>query len=189
MRSLFRFTLGILKHPSEAFPRLRELARIARAPSVTRSIAVRRRQVSVVPVEETDELGEALVDIYRRNPSPFVSGPRTLEELNDRMRRGIRHYLVANEEGVFVGARCFDPKKQMLFNSVTDFPYRGRGYQMSASIAHRAKLIEEGFREFRGAVLKSNTRMQRALEAAGWELTEDPNNPNLLRTKFRVEDN
>ena len=52
----------------------------------------------------------------------------------------------------------------------------------------RALLIEEGYREFRGVVMRSNTRMHRAMIASGWELRPDPDNPELLRGRLVVED-
>ncbi len=190
MHPVLRFALGIVRHPRQARQRLRELLRIAAAPSVNKAIAADSEpaKVRLIPVTAPDGLGEQLVGIYRRNPSPFVAGPVTLEELRLSLDSGIRYFLFANAQGMFVGVRAFDPQGNRLLSAVTDFPFRGKGYHLSASTKLREQLAQEGYREFRSAVLRSNTRMQRAMLAAGWHLAPDPNDPSLLRGTLTVTD-
>ena len=183
-----RFALGILRHPAQARLRLRELSRILRAPGVSRPVTSHGPppQVEVVPVTGLDAVGQELVGIYARNPSPFVSGPATLDELAVALAAGVRYFLVLNAAGAAVGVRGFDPKSKRLLSAVTDFPYRGQGYHLVAAAKVRATLAREGHREFRSAVLRSNTRMRRAMTAAGWHLSPDPVNRNLLRGTLLV---
>ena len=180
---VMRFALGILRHPAEARLRLRELSRILTAPSASRPVTGHGPppQVEVVPVTGRDAVGQQLVDIYVRNPSPFVSGPSTLDELAEALAVGVRYFLVCNAVGVAVGVRGFDPRSRRLLSAVTDFPYRGQGYHLVGAAKVREMLAREGHREFRTAVLRSNTRMQRSMTAAGWQLSPDPANPKLLR--------
>ena len=184
-----RFALGILRHPSQAWRRLREISHMAAAPPLSKAISADSRvEVEVVPVSAADSLGEQLVEIYAHNPSPFSSGgPSSLEQLARRMDKGIRHFLVVNGQGETVGARAFDPKKKLFINTVTDFACRGKGYQLSAGVKLRKLLIEEGYREFRCNVMRSNTRILRALVAAGWKLEPHPDNPDLIRGTLRVD--
>ena len=182
-----RFALGILRHPGQAWRRLRELFRIAAAPALGKPLlADNTVEVEVVPVTDADSLGEKLVEIYARNPSPFVTGPTSLKKLTRRMARGVRHFLVLNGQGEAVGVTAFDTKNKMFCNSVTDFAFRGKGYQFTADIKLQKLLIDEGYREFCGFVMRKNTRMRRALASAGWKMEPDPDNPELFRGRLRV---
>ena len=49
----------------------------------------------------------------------------------------------------------------------------------------REQLTAEGITEFRSIVLKSNTRVQRAMQAAGWDMEPDPNDSNILNAVLR----
>lgn len=144
--------------------------------------------VKVVPVESGREHGSALVDLYARNPSPFVNGPTTMARLEQKLADGMRYFLVLNENDDVVGARAFDPAKQLLMSTVTEFRFRGRGYQAAAGYKVYSLLAEEGYREFRSAFLRSNTRIRRSLIARGWTIEPDPDNPDLLRGVYRLDD-
>jgi hypothetical protein len=182
-----KFALGILRHPGQAWRRFRELFRIAAAPALGKPVPTDNTvEVEVISVTSADSLGEKLVDIYARNPSPFVTGPTSLEKLTRRIDRGVRHFLVLNGQGEAVAVTAFDTKNKMFCNSVTDFAYRGKGYQFTADIKLQKLLIDEGYREFCGFVMRRNTRMRRALEAAGWKMEPDPDNPDLFRGRLRV---
>ena len=163
------------------------MSRIAVAPSLDKAIPSERVEVEVIPVTAADSLGERLVEIYANNPSPYVTGPTSLERLTRRLDRGIRHFLLVNSQGQTVGVRAFDPETKMFINSVTDFAFRGQGYQMSAGVELRKLLIAEGYREFRAAVMRDNTRMQRNMAAAGWEMAPDPDNPEVILGILRVD--
>lgn len=189
LTSRLRFALGILRHPSQAWSRLRELTRIAAAPRIDKAIPTDCPvEVDVISVNTTDSLGEQLVNIYAENPSPFVTGPKSLEQLKRRIDDGFRHFLVINAEGETIGVTAFNTNNNMLCNSVTQFAFRGKGYQLNADIKLRKLLAEEGVREFCNAVFSKNTRMRRALEAAGWDMQPDPDNPDLFLGRLRVGD-
>jgi hypothetical protein len=176
-----RFALGILRHPGEARARMRELLRIAKEPPVSQAIVDKGPvDIRLVPVESTDALGEELVGLYRRNPSPFVVGPKTIADLQSDLDNDIRYFLVRNGEGETVGARGFDGKLQLTVGTVTDFPARGMGYQVYAGIKLRKLLACEGINEVRAIVVRSNTRMQRAMLAAGWKLAPHPRKHEML---------
>jgi CBS domain len=183
-----KFALGMLRHPSQAWRRMREMIRIVSAPSLDKTIPSGIPVVvEVIPITAADELGTMLVEVYAKNPSPYVNGPTTLKQLSKRMEQGIRHFLVVNEEGKPVGAKAFDTRSNLLINSVTVFAFRGQGININASIKLRKLLIKEGHRVFRGNVMRGNTRMQRAMVAAGWVLEPDPNDPELIRGTLTIE--
>ncbi|RLA39587.1 MAG: hypothetical protein DRR42_27010 [Gammaproteobacteria bacterium] len=177
-----RFALGILRHPGQAGPRLRELFRIAAEPPISKAINTNEKvQVKLIFVDATESLKSDLVDMYRRNPSPFVVGPKTRKELQRDLDKGFKYYLVRNSSGKTVGARAFDPKLSMLIGTVTDFDARGRGYQLHAGKMLRERLANEGVKEFRAVVIRTNTRIQRAMIAEGWKLEPHPSKPEMLR--------
>jgi len=189
MPRMLKFVLGILRHPSQTWHRSREMIRIAFAPPMSKRISADSLpDVTVIPVDASDGLGEHLVDIYKRNPSPYVHGPTSTEQLDQRIRTGLRHFLVVNENGDFVGARAFDPATKLLLNTVTVFRFRGGGYQISASQKMRELLANEGYQEFRCAIFAKNTRVHRALITAGWGVVPDPENPDLLRGTLHVDE-
>ena len=177
-----RFVLGILRYPSQAGPRLREIFRIAAEPPISKAIKTNENvEVELVFVDATDSLKADLVDMYRRNPSPFVVGPKTLKELKHDLDKGFKFYLVRNSDGETVGARAFDPNLSMLIGTVTDFTARGKGYQLHAGKMLRKRLAREGVKEFRAVVIRTNTRIQRAMIAEGWTLEPHPSKPEMLR--------
>jgi hypothetical protein len=186
--SSLRFAAGILRHPSQALRRLREISRIAAAPPaskvIPRDLPV---EVKVISVAAPDALGRQLVDIYARNPAPYVYGPTDLEMLIRDLDKGIRYFLVLNSEGAAVGVRAFEPETKLLISSVTDFPFRGRGYQFAAAATVKKILAAEGFRLFRCAVMRDNTRQIRVLVAQGWETEPHPSKPHLKRGTLRVD--
>ena len=145
-------------------------------------------EVRVISVRADDELGEKLVKIYKENPSPYVSGPTTLKKLANELAKGTRFFLVSNGEGDIVGARAFEPDTKRLVGSVTDFPFRGKGYQFSAAAIVRKSLAEEGFREFHGEIMKDNTRQVRTLIAQGWKIRPHPTKPHIICGILRVDD-
>lgn len=186
--SIGKFALSIFRHPSETWRRFRELARIATAPPLEQRVSCDALpEVEVVPVLTDRALQEKLVAMYRDNLSPDVRGPQTIAELQERLDRGIRFYLIRSSDGDFVGARAFDPAKKLLRNTVTDFHHRSKGYQLAAGDKLRELLAREGHTEFRSIVLRRNTRMQRALQASGFELHPDPNDPNLIHGILRLD--
>jgi len=142
--------------------------------------------VDVIPVTTTDALGDQLVRIYADNPSPFVSGPTNLRMLAHAIDKGIRYYLVVNGDGETVGARAFESDTQRLVGSVTDFPHRGKGYQISAAAIVRRRLAEEGFNVFHCEVLRNNERQLRKMAAQGWEMTPHATKPDILCGVLRV---
>ena len=183
-----RFALGIFKHPGQAWLRLRELSRMLVAPALSKSIDIDNLPVvKLVPVT-TDSTDKArLISVYAANPSPFVNGPKTMERLEQKLNDGLKYFLILNEADEVVGARAFNPATKLLMSTVTDFRFRGKGYQAAAGFEVVSVLADEGFREFRSAILKSNTRTQRSLEARGWTMEPDPENPDLLRGVYRVD--
>jgi hypothetical protein len=184
-----RFVLGLLRHPTQVRSRLRELFRISAAPPTTKAIPTDRPvYVDVIPVTTADSLGEQLVKIYTDNPSPYVSGPTSLKKLTHELAEGTRYFLVRNAEGQAVGARAFETGTKRIVGSVTDFPFRGRGYQFSASRIMREQLAAEGFREFKGEVMRENTRQIRKLLAEGWEIETHPGKPHLVRCTMRLDE-
>ncbi len=177
-----RFVLGILRHPRQAWRRLRELYRIVAAPPESSIVPTGSLpDVNLIPVTQTDMLGRKLVEMYARNPSPFVSGPAGIDALEFSMTQGVRYFLVANDRGEMVGARAFDPDKKLLLSIVTDYRFRGRGYQLSAGKKLIRHLAEEGHKELRTAVFRGNSRMLRTMAAEGWHLEADPYNPDLIQ--------
>ena len=182
-----QFVLGFMRHPSQAWHRLREISRIAAAPPPGKAIPTDRVEVEVIPVTAADSLGKRLVEIYSNNPSPYVSGPTSLERLARHLGRGIRYFLLVNGKGETVGSRAFDPESKMFISSVTDFACRGKGYQISAGVKLRKLLVAEGYRSFRAAVMRSNTRMLRNMVAAGWDMVPDQDNPDVIQGTLRVD--
>jgi len=137
--------------------------------------------VGLVPVQSNKALQERLVSMYADNPSPYVSGPKTNEALEEYLDRGVRYFLITNDDGEYVGARAFDPNTKLLQSTVTDFRHRGHGYQVSAGYDLMMMLADEGYTEIRANVLSSNTRIQRAMIARGWKMSPDAENPELIR--------
>jgi hypothetical protein len=183
-----KFVLSIIRHPRQAWPRIRELTRMASAPSLSNRVpSDNLANVEMLPVVSDEALRARLVAMYTDNPSPYVRGPLSIEQLQEKLDRGIRYYLVTNRKGEYVGARAFDPSKKMLRNTVSDFRHRGKGYQLAAGKKLRELLANEGYTEFRAAVLRTNTRIQRQMEAAGWKMAPDPNDPNLVLGTLRLD--
>jgi len=186
--SRLRFGLGIIRHPSQAWRRIREITRIAFAPSLSDRVpADALADVEVIPVVMDKSLQERLVAMYVDNPSPFVFGPKSTERLQEKIDRGIRFFLVRNSKGEYVGARAFVPSKKMLQNTVTDYRHRGKGYQLAAGRKLMKLLANEGYNEFHALVLRTNTRIQRTMQTAGWEMEPDPDNPNMIRAILRMD--
>lgn len=186
--SRLRFVLGIVRHPSQAWRRIREVTRIALAPSLSDRVpSGALADVEVIPVVTDESLQERLVAMYVDNPSPFVFGPKSTERLQEKIDRGIRFFLVRNSEGEYVGARAFVPSKKMLQNTITDYRHRGKGYQLAAGRKLMRLLANEGYNEFHALVLRTNTRIQRTMQTAGWEMEPDPNNPNMIRGILRLD--
>lgn len=75
----------------------------------------------------------------------------------------------------------------MLQNTITDYRHRGKGYQLAAGVKLRMLLANDGHTEFRAAVLRTNTRIQRTMKASGWEMEPDPDNPDLIRGTLRLD--
>jgi len=142
--------------------------------------------VEVIPVVSDESLQKILVAMYADNPSPFVLGPKSTKRLRQKLDGGIQYVLVRNNKGEFVGARAFDSSKKMLQNTVTDYRHRGKGYQLAAGLKLMKLLASEGHTEFHALVLRTNTRIQRTMQAAGWELEPDPDNPNMIRGTRRM---
>lgn len=142
--------------------------------------------VGLIPVSSDTRHQEILVTLYADNPSPYVYGPKSIEQLRANLARGIQYYLVTNSDGDIVGCRGFDSSKMSLQNTVTAYQFRGNGYQLAAGLQLIKILAEAGHTEFRSAVLRSNTRIQRTMRAAGWTLEPDPADPDLLRGVYRV---
>jgi len=137
--------------------------------------------VDLVPVKSNKPLQERLVSMYADNPSPYVTGPKTNEALEEDLNRGVRYFLITNDDGEYIGARAFDPNTKLLQSTVTDFRLRGHGYQVSAGYDLMMMLADEGYTEIRANVWSSNTRIQRAMIALGWRLSPDAENPELIR--------
>ncbi len=98
--SIFRFILGVIRHPSQAWKRIREVTRSVSAPSLSDTIQLEAlADVEVIPVESDQLLQEKLVAMYMDNPSPFVYGPMSSEQLQEEKDRGIRFFLVRNNKG------------------------------------------------------------------------------------------
>lgn len=181
------FCLGIVRHPTELWRRIRELARIAYAPSELSIITSDNwPAVDLIPVTSDKLHQENLVAIYADNPSPYVSGPKSIEQLRTNFARGIQYYLVTNSDGDVVGCRAFNTRNNTLQNTVTAYQYRGHGYQLAAGQILMKFLAEDGCTEFHSAVLRSNSRIQRAMRAAGRKLKPDPDNPDLMRGVRRL---
>lgn len=184
-----RFLLGIARHPSQVRSRIRELYRISTVSKVERSVPVNRPvQVDVIPVTRTDALGDQLVKIYADNPSPFVSGPTNLRMLARGFEKGVRYYLVVNGDGETVGARAFESDTKRLVGSVTDFPHRGKGYQINAAAIVRKRLAEEGFNVFHCEVMRDNERQLRKMASQGWEMKPHATKSDILCGVLRVND-
>jgi hypothetical protein len=178
-----RFVLGVLRHPTELIHRLRELRRIAAEPDLDRSVPMNDVvDVNIIPVPADDAaLREALVRMYADNPSPYLHGPKTMEKFRECSSRGVRYFLFANNDGEYVCARSYDPRTGLLQNAVTDFNHRGKGYQVGAGFAVMKLLYDEGNREVKTTLMRSNSRMQRLMISRGWTIEDDKNNPDLLR--------
>ena len=186
--SVFRFALGAIRYPSQAWRRLREIARILSAPSVDTDVASDAPpDVELIPVTPDSPDHATVIAMYVDNPSPYVNGPTSEEQLQDDLARGDRFYLLRNEKGEYVGVRGFDPSKSRLQNTVTDYRHRGGGYQLVAGKKLMAMLAAEGFTEFHSTVMKKNTRIQRMMRAVGWEMTPDPDNPDLIRAVLKYK--
>lgn len=161
---------------------------MASAPSVSNKVSSDvLADVDVIAVASDESLQEGLVAMYVDNPSPYVRGPKSIQQLQEKLNRGIRYYLVVNDKGEYVGARAFDPSKKTLRNTVTDYHHRGKGYQVAAGHKLRRLLADEGHTEFRATVLRTNTRIQRTMQASGWEMEPDPNNPDLILGTLRLD--
>ena len=186
--SRLRFVLGIARHPSQAWRRIREATRIALAPSLSARVpSDALADVEVIPVVTDKSLQERLVAMYVDNPSPFVFGPKSIERLQEKKDRGIRFFLVRNSRGEYVGARAFVPSKKTLQNTVTDYRHRGKGCQVAAGRKLMKLLANEGYNEFHALILRTNTRIQRTMHAAGWDMEPDPDNPDLIRGTLRLD--
>ena len=180
--NLVRFVGGLIRHPSQFVGRIRELRRISSAPDMKTTVSMDDKvSVDLVPIQSNKTLQERLVSMYADNPSPFVFGPMTNAALEEDLERGIRYFLVTNDDGEYVGARAFDPNTKLLQSTVTDFRHRGHGYQVSAGHDLMMMLAEEGYAEVRANVMSSNTRMQRVMIARGWKMSPDAENPELIR--------
>ena len=188
--SILRFCLGMARHPTQIRLRLRELLRIGASPPREKPVPRNHLpSVTLVKVTASDTSDAArLVDMYARNPSPFLSGPTTHEALEKALLKGIEYYLVLNEAGNAVAAQAFNPKTSQSFQSLTDFSFRGRGYQISATSTFAALKAREGYRELWGNVMRSNTRQQRAFESQGWELMAHPEHEDLIRVRLTLKD-
>jgi len=186
--SNLKFVLGIFLRPSQAWQRIRELKRMAAEPSLSNKVpSDALPDVEVIPVSSDESLQNRLVAMYQDNPSPYVRGPKSIEQLQEKLDRGIKYFLVLNDKGEYVGARAFDPGKNMLRNSVSDYYHRGKGYHLAGGRELRKILAREGYTEFRAIVLRTNTRVQRTMQAAGWEMEPDPDNPDLIHATLRLE--
>jgi len=143
--------------------------------------------VELIPVESDESLQGILIAMYSDNPSPFVEGPKSAELLQENLGRGLRFFLIVNGEKEYVGARAFNPSMKTLQNTVTDYRHRGKGYQLAAGSKLMKFLAKEGHTEFHALVLRTNTRIQRTMHAAGWEMEPDPDNPNMIRGTLRLD--
>ena len=180
--SRLRFVLGIIRHPSQAWRRIREVVRMVAAPSLSDKVPSDvYADVELIPIVSDQSLRERLVAMYLDNPSPFVFGPKSTDKLQENLDRGIRYFLVVNRKGEYVGARSFDPSKKMLQYTVTDYRHRGKGYQLAAGDKLVKLLAKEGYTKFHALVLRTNTRIQRTMQAAGWEMEPDPDKPHMIR--------
>jgi len=162
--------------------------RIATAPSlnvVVPSDAL--ADVEVIPVASDEKLQEKLVTMYMNNPSPYVHGPKTREQLQVKLANGIQFFLVVNRNGEYVGARSFDPSRKSLQNAVIDYEHRGFGYLLASGPKIRNLLAKDGHTEFRVTVLRTNTRVQRTMQAAGWEMEPHPDDPDLICGTLRLD--
>ena len=184
-----RFILGVIKHPTQFSQRLRELRRISTEPDLNQSVPMNDVvDVKIVPVPAGDEsLRQELVRMYADNPSPYLNGPKTMEKFLQCSSRGVRYFLFANSDGEYVCARSYDSATGLLQNAVTDFNHRGKGYQVAAGFSVMKLLYDEGLREVKTTVLKSNSRMQRLMMARGWEIEDDEKNPDLLRGTLSLD--
>ena len=186
--SNFRFILGILLHPSQVWLRIREFRRIAFQPPRAKRVPTDKLpDVELIPVLSDKSHQDSVVALYRRNPSPYLHGPKSIEQLQEALDRGIRYFLVRNNDGEYVGARAFDPTKNMMLSAVSDYRHRGRGYNLASGLEIRRLLASEGCTELRSNVMRSNIRVQRALRAAGWTLKPHPENPDLVRATIRLD--
>lgn len=186
--SNLKFVLGIFLHPSQVWRRIRELKQMATEPSLSKKVpSDAMPAVKVIPVSSDESLQYRLVAMYKDNPSPYVRGPKSIEQLQEKLDRGIRYFLVLNNKGEYVGARAFDPGKKMLRNAVSDYHHRGNGYYLAGDHELRKLLASEGYTELRAIVLRTNTRVRRTMQAAGWEMKPDPNNPDLIRATLRFD--
>jgi hypothetical protein len=143
--------------------------------------------VELIPVLSDKLLQDRLVALYRRNPSPYVHGPKSIKQLQEALDGGIRYFLVRNNDGEYVGARAFDPTKNMIQNAVSDYRHRQKGYYLASGLELRRLLASEGGTEVQSNVMRSNVRVQRTLRAAGWTLKPHPNNPDLIRATIRLD--
>lgn len=186
--SKLRFVLGIIRHPGQAWRRIRELLRIATSPSLSAVVpADALVDVEVIPVESDEKLQDKLVAMYMDNPSPYVHGPKTIEQLQEKLAHGIQFFLIVNSKGECVGARAFDANRKTLQNAVTDFHHRGNGYQLASGPKIRELLAKEGHTEFHVTVLRTNTRVLRTMQAAGWEIEPHSDDPDLIRGTLRLK--
>ena len=186
--SKLKFFLGIIRHPSQSWRRIQELMRIVCAPSLSVSVPSGvLTDVEVIPVLADESLQERLVAMYVDNPSPYANGPKSTEQLQEELACGIRFFMFENRKGEFVGARAFDPTTKTVQYAVTDFRHRGKGYQLAAGHKLKKLLAYEGHTELRATVLRRNTRIQRVMQAAGWEMEPDPDNPDLIRGTLRLD--
>ena len=91
--SKLRFFLGIIRYPSQAWRRIRELTRIVSAPSLGDKVPSDvLTDIQVIPVGSDPSLQEKLVAMYMDNPSPFVNGPKSTEQLREEKDRGISFF-------------------------------------------------------------------------------------------------
>lgn len=187
--NLVRFIGGLIRHPSQFLGRIRELRRIFSAPDMKATVPMDDKvDVDLVPVQSNKALQERLVLMYADNPSPYVFGPKSKEDLEKNLDRGVRYFLVTNSDGEYVGARAFDPNTKLLQSTVTDFRHRGHGYQVSAGFELMMMLADEGNTEVRANVMISNTRIQRAMIARGWKMSPDAENPELIRGVLNLKE-
>lgn len=171
----------LLRKIAQAGYRLREWFLVRTSPAANYRIDMSHLPEVSLTAVETDGQKDALIELFERNPSPFLAAPDTREALEKRIEKGIEYYLVHNSEGELVGARAFRVADNFMLHAVTDYQHRRKGYRLAASNALMDLLRQRGIRHLHANAIKANTRMLRGAESAGWKIKPHPDDPNLVK--------
>jgi len=178
---MLRRALSLIQLPAYIWRRLREQRLARQSPAADYSLDLSTLPEVRLEQVETERQKKLLLDLFLRNPSPFLRSPESREALEDRLARGIEYYLVYNEGGDLVGARAFRSTDNFMLHTVTDYQHRRHGYRMAASFALLDILRERGIESVHANAIRKNTRMLRGAESAGWTVRDHPTNRQLVK--------